>query len=76
MVLGDRRLKVRDLADMVGIQNSSVDRILTENMDMRKLCGRWAPRLLTMERKQRRENVSIECLAMFHSNKADFFVDL
>ena len=25
-----------------------------------------------MEQKQRREDVSIECLAMFHSNKADF----
>ena len=30
------------------------------------------PRLLTMEQKQRREDVAIECLAMIHSNKADF----
>ena len=48
MVLDDRQLKVRELADMVG------------------------PHLLTMEEKQRRENVSIECSAMFHRNKADF----
>ena len=47
-------------------------RILTENMDMRKLCARWVSRLLTMEQKQRRKSFSIECLAMFHSNKTDF----
>ena len=72
MVLDDRRLKVLELADMVGISKSAVHRILTENLDMRKLCARWVPRLLTMEQKQRREDVSIECLAMFHSNKAEF----
>ena len=71
-VLDDRRLKVRELADMVGISKSAIHRILTENLDMRKLCARWVPRLLKMEQKQRLECVSIECLAMFHSNKADF----
>ena len=68
MVLDDRRLKVRGLADMIGISKSAVHRLLTENMDMGKLCARWMPRFLTMEQKQRREDVSIECLAMFHSN--------
>ena len=72
MILGDRRLKVRQLADMVDISKNVVYRVLTENLDMRKLRARWMPRLLTMEPKQRREDVSIECLAMFHSNKADF----
>ena len=32
------------------------------------------PRLLKMEQKQHREDVSIECLAMFYSNKADFLL--
>ncbi|EFN79546.1 hypothetical protein EAI_04866, partial [Harpegnathos saltator] len=62
-------LKVRELADMVGISKSAVHRILTENLDMRKLCARWVPRL---EQKQRREDVSIECLAKFRSDKAEF----
>ena len=57
MVLDDRRLKVRELAKMVGILKTVVNCILTENLDMRKLCARWVPRLLTMEQKQRRENV-------------------
>ena len=71
LVLDDRGLKVRELADMVGISKRAVHRILTENLDMRKLCTRWVPRLLTMEQKQRREDVSIECLAMFHSYNAN-----
>ena len=74
MVLGKRRLKVRELADMVGISKSAVHHILTENLDMRKLCARWVPRLLKMEQKQRREDVLIECLEMFNSNKADFLL--
>ena len=57
MVLHDRRLKVRELADMVGISKSSVHRILTENLVMKKLRARWVPRLLTVEQKQRREDV-------------------
>ena len=56
MVLDDRQLKVRKLADMVGISKSAVHRMLTENLDLRKLCARWVPRLPTME-QQRREDV-------------------
>ena len=71
-VLDDRRLKVRELADTVGISKSAVHRILSENLDMRKLCARWVPRLLTLEQKQCRDDVSIECLAKFHSKKPEF----
>ena len=69
MVLDDRRLKMHELADMVDISKSAVHRMLTENLDMRKLCARWVPRLLTMEQKQRPENVSTECLTKFHGKK-------
>ena len=40
MVLDDYRLKVRELSNMVGISKSVVHRILTENLDMKKLCTR------------------------------------
>ena len=72
MVLKQRRLKVHELADMVGISKGAVHCILTENLDMRKLCTRWMPGLLTIKQKKRREYVSTECFVMFHSNKADF----
>lgn len=72
IVLYDRRLKLRELADMVGISKSAVHRILTENLGMIKLFARWVPRLLTIEQKQRREDFSVECLTMFHKNKVEF----
>ncbi|XP_076183700.1 uncharacterized protein LOC143155163 [Ptiloglossa arizonensis] len=71
MVLDDRHLKVCEPADMVGISKSAIHRILIENLNMRKLCARWVTRLLAMEQKQRRENVLIECLTSFHSNKTE-----
>ncbi|KYN38942.1 Histone-lysine N-methyltransferase SETMAR [Trachymyrmex septentrionalis] len=62
MVLGDRRLKVRELADMVNISKNAVHRILAENLEMKKLCARWVPRLLTIEQKQRRKDVELKLL--------------
>ncbi|KYN39218.1 hypothetical protein ALC56_06405 [Trachymyrmex septentrionalis] len=47
----DRRLQVRELADMVNISKSAVHRILAENLEMRKLCARWVPRLLNNRTK-------------------------
>ena len=73
MVLDGRRLIVRELAEMVGNSKSAVHHILTKNLVKRKLCARCVPRLLTMEQKQRREDVSIKCSAMFYNSKADFF---
>ena len=57
---------------MVGLPKSAVHRILTENSETRKLFAGLVLRLFKMERKERREDVSIECLSMFHSNKADY----
>ena len=57
MLLDDCQLKVHKLADMVGVSKSDLHRTLTENLGMRKLCAKWVPRLLTMEQKQRREDV-------------------
>ena len=57
---------------MVGISKSIVYPILTENLDMRKLRTRLVMRFLTTKKNQRREDVSIECLAIFRRNKAKF----
>ena len=72
MVLDDRWLKMHELTDTVDISKSAMHRILVENLDTRKLCPRWVPRVLTMERKLRSENVSVECLVMIRRNKAEF----
>ncbi|XP_045500072.1 histone-lysine N-methyltransferase SETMAR-like [Colias croceus] len=55
LVLTDRRLKVRELAETVGISEGTVNHILHEELGMRKLSARWVPHLLTPENKRNRE---------------------
>ena len=68
VVLDDRQLKVFELTDIIFNSKSAVHRMLTENLDMRKLCIGREPRLFTMEQKQHPGDVSFECLAMFRRN--------
>lgn len=72
MVLQDRRLKVSDIATSMDISTERVHFILHKELDMKKLTARWVPRLLTVEQKQVRMNLSRECLARFQKNKTDF----
>ncbi|XP_029176368.1 epidermal retinol dehydrogenase 2-like [Nylanderia fulva] len=54
LVLADRRLKVREIAETVGISKDRVGHILHEILGMRKLSARWVPRLLTPDNKRNR----------------------
>lgn len=54
MVLKDRRLKVRELAEATRISIGAVVSILHEKLGMKKLSARWVPRLLTAENKRNR----------------------
>lgn len=72
LVLADRRLKVREIADIVGISKDRVGNILHEILGMRKLSARWVPRLLTPENKRNRETISEQCLALFQRNPKEF----
>ena len=49
MVLDDQRIKVREIAGTIGISKECVGYILHEELDMKKLCARWVPRLLTAD---------------------------
>ena len=54
IVRENRRLMVRSIAEQVNINRETVRKILTEDHDMRKVCGRMVPKELTEEQKQRR----------------------
>ena len=54
------------------ISTERVHFILRNELDMKKLTARWVPRLLTVEQKQVRMNLSQECLARFQKNKTGF----
>ena len=46
--------------------------ILHEELDMKKLCARWVPRLLTADQKRTRMNISEQGLERLNKNKTDF----
>ena len=48
------RLTVRSIAEQVNIDRETVRKILTEDLDMRKVCVKMVPKELTEEQKQRR----------------------
>jgi len=50
----NRRLTVRSIAELVNIDRETVRKILTEDLDMRKVCAKMVPKELTEEQKQRR----------------------
>ena len=50
----NRRLTVRSIVEHVNIDRETVRKILTEDLDMRKVFAKMVPKELTVEQKQRR----------------------
>jgi histone-lysine N-methyltransferase SETMAR len=72
MILDDRRMKLRETAETTGISKERVAYILHEELDMKKLCARWVPRLLTAYQKRTRMKNCEQCLEHFNKNKTNF----
>ena len=47
----DSRLSVKDIASCTGISEGRVQTILKKRLDLRKVCARWIPHLLSEEQK-------------------------
>jgi transposase len=62
MILDDRRMEVREIAETIGILKERVRYILHKELDMKKLCVRWVPRLLTADQKRNHIKISEQCL--------------
>ena len=71
MVLDDRRVKVREIGNAIGISNDRVHFILQQELHMKKLSARWVPHLLTVDQKRIRMKISQACLDRFKQNKMD-----
>ena len=59
IVLENRQLTVRSI---VNIDRETVRKILTEDLDMRKVCAKMVPKELTEEQKQRRVTICQDLL--------------
>jgi len=53
----NRRLPVRSIAEQVNINRETVSNILTEYLDMMKLCAKMVPKEPTEEEKERRVTI-------------------
>ena len=54
IVNDDRRVTVREIADQVHLSLGSVHTILRNELQMKRVCARWVPHLLTAEQQLRR----------------------
>ena len=61
----DARLSVKDIASCTGISEGSVQTILKKRLDLRKVCARWVPHLLTEEQMTQRLKCARELLKIY-----------
>ena len=62
LVLQDRRITIRELSDEVNISTGSIHSILHDDLGLRRLVAKFVPRLLTVEQKELRLEVSQDML--------------
>ena len=72
IVLGNRKLKLREIADTLKISEDSVFTILHESLGICKLLSKCVPRLLTPGQKQQLLEDSEHCLDLFKQGKKNF----
>jgi [histone H3]-lysine36 N-dimethyltransferase SETMAR len=60
-------ITTRELAEEVGISRERVEHIIHEELDMRKICKKWIPHVLTDENRRKRVEVSKQLLQILES---------
>jgi len=60
LMLSDRRLTVRMIAEELGLGKSSVHTILTEHLEMKKVCAKIVPKQLAPEQNLRQKECCID----------------
>jgi transposase len=68
MLLDDRQMRVREIAETIGISKEEVRCILHEELCVKKFCTRWVPCLPTADQKRTRMKISEQYLERFNKN--------
>jgi transposase len=68
VVMRDRRLTIREIAEEVGVSTFSAHSIVTEDLAMKRVSAKFVPKLLTAEQKQLRVEVSQDMLDSTNSD--------
>jgi len=69
LVLSDRRLTVRKIAEELGLGKSSIHTILMEHLEMKKVCAKIVLKLLTPEQKLQRKECCVDWKTSEESNE-------
>lgn len=72
LILKDRRLTIREIADTIGISYERTQNIIVHELGFSKVSARWVPRLLSVEQKRIRLTISRDCLEMFEADPQGF----
>ena len=72
LILADRQLQLRKIAEELKISEGSVSTILHEDLSMRKLCSKWVLHLLIVDQKQQCVDDLEQYLQLFQCNKKEF----
>ena len=51
LILEDRRISTKSVAEQLGISRERVGSIIHEDLDMRKLSAKWVPKCLKADKK-------------------------
>jgi len=62
LVRSDRRLTFRMISSELNLNRFTVHQILTQDLDMRKVCAKIVPKNLTTEQKANRRDVCLDLL--------------
>lgn len=68
LVMKDRRMTIRHLAETLKISVGTIQAILTTDLELHKVSARWVPRMLTPDQKRNRV---LECEALLAKYQAD-----
>jgi len=72
LILEDHRISAESLAEQLGISRERVGSIIHEDLDMRELSGKWAPKALNADQKRQRCQSSEQILEFFRRDPNDF----
>lgn len=72
IVLADRRVTIRFIAEELKISIGSVHNIIHDHLGMKKVSARWVPRMLSDAQKQTRLRISQSCLDLLQQDPDRF----
>jgi len=72
MITTDRRLTVRYVAACLKLSYGTTHHVITNALGYNKVCARWVPRMLTLEKKQVRLATSHDNLSLYNADPARF----